>query len=432
MRKKIIFVCPYYPPFGAGGAERTSHLHAMALNEMGFDVSVITPNFGSRKYEKINDIEIYRFKVNKRLQIGEQVNARFFYNPLIQRKVLKTIKFNFDKDKILCIHSQHQFLLGGSAKASKKLNLPLIVHIRDTGLLCAFGGSCLIEKKLYMPNFESNIKHHIWCYFNNWSKTYLDRSSYKNVVGFFRSLIPLLILYKNKYHLKRSDKIVFASENLRELYLNSNKYCKKENCKVVYAIAEKIPKETSDQNKIEIEQLIKNNVPIILYVGKLSKGKGSDTLFSSHKIVLKEIPNAKLVICGNINKDWKYEEQHTIFLGFLNQNQINYIYSKCNVVVVPSSWPEPLGWGTIDAGRHKKPIVATKVGGIPEAVINNKTGFLVEKKDSIKMGNAIIKLLKNYKLSNQLGLAAYQHVFKKFGKDNVKKQLYDLYKEFKV
>ena len=251
----------------------------------------------------------------------------------------------------------------------------------------------------------------------------------KLVYGFFKSLIPYYIFSKNLKHLKKSKKMVFASEGLLKIYSEYWKLKENSSCKVVYAMAKKIFTKTKVKNSL-IENFKKNNFPIILYVGKLSIGKGVDTLFKAHKLVLNKIPNAKLLICGNKYSKWDYDEKNTVFLGFIDQENLNYIYSKSNLVVVPSTWPEPLGWSTIDAGRHSKPIVATKVGGIPEAIINNKTGILVEKLDYLNMGKGILKLLQNKNLSKKYGHAGHIHIFKNFGEDRVSAQLKDLYSSF--
>ena len=430
MNNTIIFVCPYYPPFGSGGAERTAHLHANILHNMGYEIVIVTPNYGDRKFKNKNNIDIVTFDLNKKLSVGENLNSRFFYNPFVQTKLKNTIEKNFESKKIKCIHVNHQLLLHGASQAAKSLNVPLITHIRDTGLICSLGGSCMIERNIAeIPTFKSQFTHHIWCYFKNWIYYQNLNTIPKIAYGLIKSLIPFFIFYQNIKHARNSAILVFASKALFEIYRECWKLKNISNCKVVYATAQK-PFSNKNVTIPQIEKFKKNNYPIILYVGKLSKGKGVDVLFKAHSLVLKKIPNAKLLICGNIYSKWQYDKDNTIFLGFVDQNQLNYIYENSNIVVVPSTWPEPLGWSTIDAGRHSKPIVATNVGGIPEAVINNKTGILVEKLDHINMGKAILKILQNKILSKKFGNAASKHIFKEFGYRSVSRQLKDLYSTF--
>lgn len=425
MKSTIIFVCPYYPPYGSGGAERTSQLHANTVKKLGYDVIVVTPKYGDYEYK--GDIPIINFDLKKRLLPGQNIQSRFFYNPLVQKKLKSTLERIALSIDIKCIHVQHQLLLGGAARAAKKLKVPLITHIRDTGLICSLGGSCLMEKELEdIPFIVPNLRHHLWCFFNNWAQHQRLSSLPKRVYGFVKSFVPFFIFIRNIKHLQQSTKIVFASEGLLKIYIKSWKTTKQPEHNVVYAIAKK--HKSQDDIKIKIiESFKKDQCPIILYVGKLSKGKGAETLFEAHKQVLKQIPNTKLVICGNIYNEWNYDKENTVFLGFLDQNTLNYLYSTCNLVVLPSTWPEPLGWATIDSARHSKPIVATNVGGIPEAVINNKTGILVNKLDSLNMSIAIIKFIKNKSLSSKVGKEAYKYVLNKFGEKNISKQLNNLY-----
>lgn len=428
MKNEIIYVCPYFPPFGSGGAERTAFLHSKVLIENGYNVTVVTPNYGLRNNSE-KSLKIITFDIGKKLKLGEQLNSRIFYNPIIQNKLKKIILENFLSHEVKCIHVQHQFLLSGASAAARELGVPLISHVRDTGTFCSLGGCCLIyNKPNQIPAFRYSIQHHIWCYFKNWIKYQKIQNKFFIFIGFLRSFIPYFIYLKNHIHLKRSKKIVFASKNLRDLYKNSFKNYEINSLNYVYAIANDPLKEEKTKVSI-IEKLKKENKSIVLYVGKVSKGKGFDNLIKSFQKVSNNFPRAKLVVCGNRpNKKYR-NTKSIIFLGFLSKFKLNYVYSKCDLVVVPSVWPEPLGWGTLDAGRFKKPIVASKIGGIPEAIIHKKTGILVERNDILALTNAIIYILKNNSTAKILGENANKFVLNKFGDKNVFKQLSKVYRD---
>ena len=93
-------------------------------------------------------------------------------------------------------------------------------------------------------------------------------------------------------------------------------------------------------------------------------------------------------------------EDNVVFLGFLEH--IAEIISMCELIVLPSlleSRPLVL----MEAMALGKPVVATRVGGIPEIVENGKTGLLVSPKSSTKLANAILLLLQNKELIVKMG-----------------------------
>ena len=429
-RKKIIYVAPYYPPYGAGGAERTTQLHARALIEIGYDVSIVTPKFGSEFIQEINGINIVNFNSGINLKIGEQISSRYFYNPFTQNNIVRVILNNFESKDIYCIHAQHPLIIQGASIAARKMKVPFIAHIRDTGLICSIGAPCLMEKDNYSPPNKCSTFKHIDCYINRWAGPFEKRlSKVSKSYGLLRSSVPYLIYLNRKKNISSANKIVFASNGLLNLYSSLNFFSDRKKLKVVYAIAEKVNRKNFFHEKIEkIKELKNKKIPLILYVGKVTKGKGADVLFKAHDILLKDIPDAMLIVCGNLTEDkWIINKQNCIIMGYVNQEIISELYGLCDLVVLPSTWPEPLGWSTIDAGRHFKPIVATNVGGIPEAVEHGKTGLLVEKLDSFALANAILKLIKNPVIAKKMGKLANDHIFNKFGKKSVINQLRELY-----
>ncbi len=426
MKKKILFICPYFPPYGSGGAERTSLLHAEILIKNGYEVSIITPSYGD-KYETNNSFEIIRFDIGKKIKLGEQISPRIFYNPITQNKLKKKILESFNSDDLKCIHVQHHFLLRGAALAAEKLDVPLISHIRDTGLFCSLGGCCLIyEKPDKIPYLKNPIKHHIWCYFRNWIKFQEINNLFNFSYGFIKSFIPLTVFLNNRSHLKNSKKIIFASKNLKKIYKQTLEKKYYVILEYVYAVAKKKVNIKIKRNYI-IDEIKKKNNSIILYTGKLSKGKGFEVLLKAFEIVSSKMRKTKLVVCGNGNENNIYKNKNIIFLGFISQSELTYIYKTCDLVVIPSIWPEPLGWSTIDAAISKKPVVASKIGGIPEAVINKQTGFLVARNDCKAMAKAIIYILKNKNLSKTLGENANKFIYKKFGSESILKKLKKIY-----
>jgi glycosyltransferase involved in cell wall biosynthesis len=103
------------------------------------------------------------------------------------------------------------------------------------------------------------------------------------------------------------------------------------------------------------------------------------------------------------------------------------VYAAADVVCQASDWEEIFGWVIAEAMASKRPVVATRVGGIPELVQDGETGFLVTRRDASQLAKRILVLLKDNALRERMGLAGRRVVEAKFNlRENVT-QLVRLY-----
>jgi glycosyltransferase involved in cell wall biosynthesis len=79
-----------------------------------------------------------------------------------------------------------------------------------------------------------------------------------------------------------------------------------------------------------------------------------------------------------------------------------------------SRWEEVFGWMIAEAMAHGKPVVATRVGGIPELVTDGVNGYLVARGDSEAMSDRILKMLSDPKMRGQMGASGREVVAGKF------------------
>jgi glycogen(starch) synthase len=66
---------------------------------------------------------------------------------------------------------------------------------------------------------------------------------------------------------------------------------------------------------------------------------------------------------------------------------------SATIVVMPSRWEEAFGLVALEAALMGRPVVATRVGGLPEVVVDRETGLIVQKDDSEALADAIASLL---------------------------------------
>jgi len=158
-----------------------------------------------------------------------------------------------------------------------------------------------------------------------------------------------------------------------------------------------------------------NNEPIIGMIARLSDVKGPDILIRAFKQVLGSVSDAKLLLIGEGKMESELRElverlslgEHVQFFSVVNQT--NEMLSLFDVFAM-SSRQEGLGLSIMEAQAAGVPVVASRVGGIPSLIENNKSGILVEPGDCDALAKAIIKLCKDTNLSKSLGLAGREFI----------------------
>lgn len=143
----------------------------------------------------------------------------------------------------------------------------------------------------------------------------------------------------------------------------------------------------------------------ILYLGRLSKEKGVWTLLKAYHNSNIKIP---LFIAGTgpLEKRLKKEYPDVNFLGFRTGDGLNELLQRCSYVVVPSEWYENCSMVVLEAMAFGKPVIGTRIGGIPEQIDDNKTGFLFEIGDINDLSDKMKRLAEDRKLRISMGRMA--------------------------
>jgi len=146
----------------------------------------------------------------------------------------------------------------------------------------------------------------------------------------------------------------------------------------------------------------------LLFFGYISKYKGIGVLMEAAHLIIREIPEAKILIVGSGVGLEKYQEAFGQNLHFEVHNEfvptedVHRYFRRASVVVLP--YIEASQSGVIPlAYAFGKPVVATDVGSIPEVVENGKTGFVVPPNDPGKLAEAVVTILKNPDLKSRMG-----------------------------
>jgi N-acetyl-alpha-D-glucosaminyl L-malate synthase BshA len=172
----------------------------------------------------------------------------------------------------------------------------------------------------------------------------------------------------------------------------------------------------------------------ILFVGSLVKQKGVDVLIKAFRTVKERIPEAKLIIVGEGREREALAELCTqlrlrdvYFAG--SRSELSSYYSRSRVLALPSR-AEGFGLVALEAMAFATPVVATKVGGIPEVVTHGETGMLVESGNANALAEALIRVMSDEALWQRLATRAKERA-SEFSWEKTANEYAKLYAELK-
>ncbi len=179
---------------------------------------------------------------------------------------------------------------------------------------------------------------------------------------------------------------------------------------------------------------------MLLFVGRLAEKKGVTYLISAMKAAVKAFPDCKLIIVGDGPEKVSLVRQSQqlgisrsiIFAGSIPNQGLPPFYKAADVFILPSivdssGDTEGLGVVLLEAIAAGTPVVASNVGGIPDVIISNRTGLLVEQKNPDQLAAAIARLLDNPSLRKKLSAAARKHIANNYSWETVAGKFYSVY-----
>ncbi|MGA9351109.1 MAG: glycosyltransferase family 4 protein [Anaerolineae bacterium] len=225
---------------------------------------------------------------------------------------------------------------------------------------------------------------------------------------------------------KRADAVICCSQYVREKFLAACDYSA-DRTFVVYNGAVAAPVDRSEVTLSRQMLGVSSDEIVVLFVGALVAKKGPHILLAAIRDLMATQPDYRARIRtlivggsrlwrmrGNESEADNYErelqsvgqETGTAFLGLLPLHEVRRLQQACDIVVVPSIFQEPHPLVVCEAMAAGKPVVASRVGGIPETVIDGQTGILFPEGDHWALALALRHLIENPDLRCQMGNAA--------------------------
>jgi phosphatidylinositol alpha-1,6-mannosyltransferase len=159
------------------------------------------------------------------------------------------------------------------------------------------------------------------------------------------------------------------------------------------------------------------DLPILLSVGDLKPRKGQHVSLAAFARVKAQLPSARYIVVGSYKPDKYYYQlksfvhdnqlEDVIFTGAVSEADLLRYYQESSLFILTPQQDglhfEGFGLVYLVAGAYGLPVVATRTGGVPDAVKDGETGFLLEPEDVEGIAAAILRLLNNIELSRQMG-----------------------------
>ncbi|HDQ04175.1 MAG TPA: glycosyltransferase family 1 protein [Deltaproteobacteria bacterium] len=254
----------------------------------------------------------------------------------------------------------HLFMGGltlSALKALKENNIPVVHSVHDYRLICPaylfLDGKNNICERCKTGNYLNCIIHRC-------SENFLTQSAILALDAYARKYLKKPIDYINEFLFVSN----FAKQ--KHIYFDSSFSSKSS---VIYNFMPGI-------SEIDCS---KKNDGYLLFLGRLSREKGIVTLLESlagtnHKL--------KVAGTGPLFDMLKSMATNNIeLLGYKSGDELKHIIRQARFIVVPSEWYENNPMSVIEALAYGKPVIGSAIGGIPEIVVDGKTGFLFEPHD---------------------------------------------------
>lgn len=185
------------------------------------------------------------------------------------------------------------------------------------------------------------------------------------------------------------------------------------------------------------ELRIAPDTPVFGTVAIFRRLKGHRYLLEATREIVHSLPAAKLLLVGEgpqeknllrMVKEWGLQES-VIMPGY--REDVQRVLNTLDVFVFPSL-QEALGTAILEAMAMKKPVVATRVGGIPEIVEDGRNGYLVDPENFQAIAEKVVHLLRHVGLQKEMGAQGRRFVEAHYDNRLMVKRLVELYQELMV
>lgn len=396
---RILFLANYYPPHSLGGQERSCQEVFEGLQARGHECLVVTSMHG------VDNVPTDEPGVRRWLYLEMDMvplrHSWIFFTQRKQREAQNLARL----EKLVKDFKPDVIYVWGM------WNLPQSLAVLAERLM---PGRVAYRFAEYWPTLPTQHEFFWRAPAKNW-KTYLPKT--------ILSAIALSMLAREK---KQIDLKFFhamcVSEGTKQVLLEGGVPVR--HARVIHT-------------GLDVDEFLNGSTPTrtdepgplkLLYAGRMTAEKGIDTIFEALVELEKDQPHpdVHLQLAGGGLDAYLTELREKVaqmgltgrvtFLGRLPAHEMPNLMQACDVLIVPSIWPEPFARVVLEGMVCRATVVATPTGGTGEIIRDGENGMLFPPGDSHALANRIRTLAGNPALRKQLSEAGWQTVMNHFTK----------------
>ncbi|MBI4707260.1 MAG: glycosyltransferase family 4 protein [Candidatus Omnitrophica bacterium] len=296
-------------------------------------------------------------------------------------------------------------------KGAKDAGVPTIMRISDYALFCP----CAIG-----IDGAGELCTEFSCTGMNFSKILSKRCVHNSLIASFFGLFEVKTIFLLGAYNKYVDYFIAPSRFIRDIFIKHYKIPSERICYLPVFI------DSSNASSADADD------GYFLYAGRLSKEKGVMTLLKA----IERNAKLKLIIAGAGPAEAELKAYCTNnkignieFLGFQKYSDLQDLIKRCRAVILPSECYENSPNIVLESYNYYKPVIASKIGGIPEIVKDGETGFLFEPRKHEDLYSKIEYLASNKVLAADMGQRAKRLVEQEFNAAKHYAGLIEIYKK---
>lgn len=325
-----------------------------------------------------NDCEVSWFLKSSNSIDDTKDKTRAFFSGIQSPGAAKELRTYLQKVKfdIAFVQNLYPLLSPSILPILKEFELPVIMRCPNYRLFCP-NGLCLSKGEICERCFGGK---EYWCIIRNCEGNYFKSLGYAARNAAARMTRRILNNVDVFIVLSEFQKQKFMSEGIPEKHI---------------AILPNIAPAVDSSKGCDLGDMVS-------FVGRVSVEKGIGTFLDAAR----ELPDVPFAVAGAYDQMFelpKNSPSNVKWLGFLEGDALNDLYLKSRVLVFPSCWYEGFPNVITRAMILQKPVIASRLGGVPEIVEDGQTGLLFEPGDTKDLVRQISKLYKNPDMCRSLG-----------------------------
>ena len=373
-----------------GGLEVHGKLLCERLVEMGHNVTIISTNHPEKtEFEERKGIKLY-----------------YLQNTIFgsKRRGWKTasIKKFIELDKI------HHFDVIFSMSASISRGLIAAVRKRKSPLIIISEGP---EITFLISEFNQVLYH---------------GSGFRNLTKIFLAFLYYYFFWE--FAFRKCDAVITVSREMTHTikkwhFVGKEKIFTVNNC----AETSLFYPDQAQRERTRKELAITDKEKVLLFFSSITRQKGAHLLIKALQGILKTDDQVKLMVVGNGDylSDAKQLvrllglEAYVIFTGFASRKKSPHYINASDIFILPTLRMEGMPFSVLEAMACQKPVIASRIGGIPSIIDDGVDGLLIPPGDIPELTEKTLFLLNNKNFADKLAKNARRKIIQKFNVNNM-------------